>query len=350
MRRFFEHVFFWIAFILFKVVVNLTDTAPAMPDTSVSGMLDQSLLILCSQLPYFVVYIPVVYALYYFIDRYFDGKIKLSTAVICSLIAFVTGIPALVIINHLFILPVVYHNNEYPLSFEMGSLLYYAFSLGSVVGIAGSVKLARKQWQSKILEQTLQKDKAEAELQFLKAQVSPHFLFNTLNNIYSLARKRSELTAEAVMKLSKLLRFILYDASSKFILLTDEIKLIADYVELEKLRYSERLVINFSNEIDNPSQRIAPLILIHFVENAFKHGASESRFEAKIYIEIKLVNSVLTAIFINTKGEGLLVDDNNKIGMYNTKRQLELLYPKHHLAIENESNLYTVKLTIPLAS
>ncbi|MCB0493898.1 MAG: sensor histidine kinase, partial [Cyclobacteriaceae bacterium] len=220
--------------------------------------------------------------------------------------------------------------------------------LGSVVGIAVSVKLARKQWQSKIIEQTLQKEKADAELKFLKAQVSPHFLFNTLNNIYSLARKKSSLTAESIMKLSKLLRFMLYDAANQHILLTDELKLIEDYIELEKLRYNDRLKVTFIREIDNPSQRIAPLLLIHFVENAFKHGAGESRFDIKIQIEIKLTQSVLTARFYNTKGEIPKQDQDSNIGLHNLRRQLELLYPTHRLEINNQADQFIVELTIPL--
>lgn len=349
MRRWLEHFIFWISFILFKVIVNLTDAAPSMPDGGVDGLIDQFILIFTSQLPYFVVYIPVVYCLFYFIDRYFNGKTRLTIAIIYALMVFIAAIPLLVVVNHLFILPVVYNNNDYPLSFQLGSLLYYAFSLGSVAGIAGSVKLARRQWQSKIMEQTLQKDKADAELKFLKAQVSPHFLFNTLNNIYSLARKQSGQTAEAIMKLSKLLRFMLYDATSQSILLTDELKLIEDYIELEKLRYNERLKVTFIQEIDNPNQRIAPLLLIHFVENAFKHGAGESRFDVNIDIQIKLTRSILMARFQNTKGEMPTQHQDSNIGLHNSQRQLELLYPQHELVIDNQADLFIVKLTIPLS-
>ena len=112
--------------------------------------------------------------------------------------------------------------------------------------------------------------KLETELQFLKSQTNPHFLFNTLNNIYALARKKSDSTADAVMKLSKLLRFMLYESQKKFISITDEIQVLDDFIELEKIRYGEKLQLIFNKSIDNESHPIAPLILLPFVENAFK--------------------------------------------------------------------------------
>jgi LytS/YehU family sensor histidine kinase len=203
--------------------------------------------------------------------------------------------------------------------------------------------------QSKINEQVLQKEKAIAELKFLKAQISPHFLFNTLNNIYSLARKESKLTPEVILKLSKLMRFMLYDASSPTILLIDELKLIEDYIALEKLRYSDRLRVEFKSDLDFPSQRMAPLLLIHFVENAFKHGASESRFDSFISIHVELKKGMLLAKITNTTEEHQQLKEDNAIGLNNMKRQLELLYPKHTLTITKEIRKFSIELIIPLS-
>jgi LytS/YehU family sensor histidine kinase len=281
------------------------------------------------------------------IDKYFKEELSLSLSIFYSISSILCAIPIVVVVNNQFIHPVINNDSSHPLSFDIGSLSYFAFNLGSVTGIACSVKLIRKQSQSKLMEHALQREKVEAELKFLKAQVSPHFLFNTLNNIYALARKQSSQTPEAVMKLSKLLRFMLYDASQHEILISDELKLIEDYIELEKLRYNDRLKVVFTVDIDNPNQRIAPLILIHFVENAFKHGAGESRFDIKINIAITLKASELTARFINTKGNTPTTKLENKIGMHNTKRQLELLYPKHQLTIVNDDE-YNVNLNLTL--
>jgi len=348
MRRSIEHIAFWISFILFKVLINLTDADPAMPDTDIMGLWDQFVFILFSQLPYFVVYIPAAYLIFLLIDLHFNGKLKIVPTVLLGTLACFIASPLLLLVNHSFILPIVYNRPDIKISFHIGSLLYYLFNFLAVAGIAGSLKLIRKQLRFKVLEQTLLKEKADAELKFLKAQVSPHFLFNTLNNIYSLARKQSNKTADAVMKLSNLLRFVLHDASNAQIPLTDEIKLIGDYIELEKLRYSERLNINFEFEVDDPGQAISPLILMHFVENAFKHGAGESRFNIDMEIKIILKNGTLLATFSNSKSQANSNSSTEKIGLTNTKRQLEILYPDHQLVIRDTPEKYFVSLTIPL--
>lgn len=348
MRRLSEHIAFWISFILFKVLINLTDTAPATPDVGVSGLWSQFIFIFFAQLPYFVVYIPAVYAIFILIDLYFAGKLKLEIAILLAVAVCAITTPLLLVVNHAFILPMVYGRSDFKISFGIGSLLYYLFSFLAVAGIAGSVKLIRSQSKFKVLEQTLLKEKADAELKFLKAQVSPHFLFNTLNNIYSLARKQSDKTAEAVLKLSNLLRFVLYEAAHAHILLMDEIRLIESYIELEKLRYTNRLKIKFEYEVDDQNRKVSPLILTHFVENAFKHGAGESRFDIDIHIRIVLLRDTLTATFANSKGKAISSQNSDKIGLTNTRRQLEILYPGHDLTIHDNRDQFFVSLTIPL--
>lgn len=116
---------------------------------------------------------------------------------------------------------------------------------------------------------------------------------NTLNNIYALARKKSEDTAEVVMKLSELLRFILYESNGRLIALTDEIKVLEDYLELEMIRYNDRLSVSFTKEMDTGSYQITPLLLLPLVENAFKHGISETRFESFIHIDVKAKEGIL---------------------------------------------------------
>ena len=150
------------------------------------------------------------------------------------------------------------------------------------------------------------------------------------------------------MKLSKLMRFMLYEASSPQILLVDELKLIEDYISLEKLRYADRLSVEYRKKIDNPGQRIAPLLLIHFVENAFKHGAGESRFDSFIVIDVVLENGLLTAAISNTKETDLIPVSAKPIGLDNIKRQLELLYPRHSLTFVNNQSHFSVQLTIHL--
>ena len=191
--------------------------------------------------------------------------------------------------------------------------------------------------------------KLEAELKFLRHQTNPHFLFNTLNNIYALARKRSEHTAEVVMRLSKLLRFILYESKSDLITVADELKILDDYIALEKMRY-ERLTIHFQRDIDENTQQIAPLLLLPFVENAFKHGASESRFDSFIRISVQLQKGQLIFNIENTKEGQTSQEIRDNIGLCNVRRQLELMYKEYDLQLQNEPHIFSVRLYINLTS
>jgi len=224
------------------------------------------------------------------------------------------------------------------------SLLDIAFASGATI----IVKQFQLQLAAKENEKNLIRDKLETELKFLRNQTNPHFLFNTLNNIYALARKKSDETADVVMKLSKLLRFMLYETKKEQIPISDEIRILDDYIELEKIRYNDRLTISFIREIDNENEPIAPLLLIPFVENAFKHGASESRFESFINLEMNLNNGILEFSIENTKEQnGKKVNDEN-IGLSNVRRQLELLYKEHEVSIQCEDAIFRVLLKINL--
>jgi two-component system, LytTR family, sensor kinase len=302
-----------------------------------------------AQLVFLVVKVPLVYACFYGMDRYLDHRWNRLSAISLFIVLFSAGVVCMATLNHFFVLPVLFsYHNASPVFLKADSLLYHFFTLAFVAGIASSLRLLNKQYQAKLRESELEKEKTETELKYLKNQINPHFLFNTLNNIYSLARKKSEQTPEAVMKLSQLMRFMLYEASSPLILLVDELKLIEDYITLEKLRYADRLVVDYKTKLDNPDQRIAPLLLIHFVENAFKHGAGESRFDSSISIDITLDNGLLTAIITNTKENSLASGTGKQIGLDNIKRQLELLYPNHKLTFVNDQTRFSVQLSVHL--
>jgi LytS/YehU family sensor histidine kinase len=260
------------------------------------------------------------------------------------------GSIAMSLLNHKLILPYVVNNNDTEFSvFSTGSLIYHGLALAFVTGIAATLKLMRWQHTAQIRVTRLQKEMTEAELKYLKGQINPHFLFNTLNNIYSLARKGSAATAESVLKLSKLMRFMLFEAGNSRILLKDEIALIEDYIELERLRYTDRLRIDFNHELDNAEQEVAPLLIIHFVENAFKHGVSETHSASFINIDIRLLRNLLNVTIINSVPPQSGKSISANIGLDNVRRQLELLYPKHRLEVVNNVDTFCVRLTIPLS-
>lgn len=204
------------------------------------------------------------------------------------------------------------------------------------------------------LKQTAQKlriEKQEAELNYLKSQTNPHFLFNTLNNIYSLTRDKSDLAPESVMRLSKILRYMLYEAGGEYIAIEQELKIMSDYIELEKLRYDESLRINFNYDVEDMKQSLPPLLLIPLVENAFKHGVSETRGRPFVDIHLSVRQRQLT-FSVKNSNEVISEEDKVKenIGLSNLRRQLELLYKEYSLSVQPADGVFTALLKINLAS
>lgn len=200
--------------------------------------------------------------------------------------------------------------------------------------------------QQKLLQ--LNEQKKTAELSALKHQLNPHFLFNTLNNLYALALKKADETPEVISKLSDILDYMLYRCNDKFVALDKEIELIENYLTLEKVRYGKRVAVTFDNKVTTPV-KIAPLLLLTFIENAFKHGVSEELKQAKIDISIKVEDAKIFFTIFNTipKTAAYTSNGDAAIGLRNVKKQLELLYPNAHiLDIDKTLDSYTVNLTL----
>jgi len=226
------------------------------------------------------------------------------------------------------------------------SLIYFGFSSG----FALSLRLFRKQATAVRREKALVEEKLNIELKQLRNQLNPHFLFNTLNNIYALTRKKSDLAPDAVLKLSDLLDFMLYKAEADTISIENEIQFLEDYISLEKIRYSDRLTLNFKKDIHQQTAEIAPLILLPLVENAFKHGASESGSEVSINIEITQREMKFYFTIENTFDPIDYPNPSGNIGLKNVMRRLELLYKEHSIEIDTKLNLFQVTLYINLDS
>ncbi len=192
----------------------------------------------------------------------------------------------------------------------------------------------------------------QAELNLLKAQIHPHFLFNTLNNLYALTLNNSPKSPEIVMGLSEILRYMLYECNVESVSLKKDIEMLENFILLEKMRYEERLDFNFTKEGDLEKYKIAPLLLLPLVENAFKHGAGEKLGQAWINIELEIKNEALTFKINNSKPEKTrpLMEKNGNIGLENVKRRLELIYPdEHQLKIFEEEDMFAVILKIDLS-
>lgn len=191
-------------------------------------------------------------------------------------------------------------------------------------------------------------EKTKSELSLLKMQVNPHFLFNTLNNIYSLAMLKDDRAATAVLKLSELMRYQLEQSNSEKVELDKEISFIKNYVELQSIRLSEKACIEFKCENSNPQALIAPLVLITFIENAFKHGIS-THANSKIKIELHAENTQLQLKVSNQIFQNLQEEAPSGLGLENVKRRLQLAYPdKHQLEIKKHEGTFEVLLKINL--
>jgi two-component system, LytTR family, sensor kinase len=229
---------------------------------------------------------------------------------------------------------------NYGVGFGMFSMVF--FGVSKYVYAYNKLKAAAQQ---------LRIEKQEAELNYLRSQTNPHFLFNTLNNIYSLSRDKSDLAPESILRLSKILRFMLYETSGTYIAIEQELKIITDYIELEKLRYDESLRINFNYDVEDMKQALPPLLLIPLVENAFKHGVSETRSQPFVDIHLgvrnrQLVFSVKNSTEVSYEQEPV----KENIGLSNLRRQLELLYRDYGLLVQQEQGAFTATLKINLAS
>ena len=223
-----------------------------------------------------------------------------------------------------------------------------SFSMFSVF-VMGVGRHIHGHWQLRQAAQKLRVEKQEAELNYLKSQTNPHFLFNTLNNIYSLARDKNDLAPESILRLSKILRFMLYETSGDHISIEQELKIINDYIALESLRYDDSLRINFNYDVEDMKQAVPPLLLVPLVENAFKHGVSETRGNPFIDIHLSVNNRKLLFLVKNSS-ENTQGAIKENIGLSNLRRQLELLYRDFELSAEQGQSSFTATLKINLSS
>lgn len=211
-------------------------------------------------------------------------------------------------------------------------------------------KILKDKHQKEIEKTDLIIENTNAELLFLKAQIHPHFLFNTINNIYSFTLNKSPIAAELLAKLTHILRYMTQECATPLVDLDKEFKILNDYIRLESVRYGKRLKLFFEINGDSENKMIAPLLMIPFIENSFKHGASKMLKDPMIKINIQIQDDLLVFnLFNNTPLISSGKKEKNGLGLSNVTRRLQLLYPnKHHLKIESGEYYFCVKLTIPI--
>jgi len=347
-KRFLLHILFWLAYCIQSTLHEYTWVHDNFAQQTNAFWL--ALKFNLCLVPIIMLFTYLV--IYVFTDQVLTARRKLYIVIPQVILAMLVTIFLQNLVNNYVVTASLYPKDQVTFAniFDPYNGFMALLDTGYVTGLALALKLFRMQIVTLRNKRDLVKDKLETELKFLKNQINPHFLFNTLNNIYSLARKKSDCAPEMVMKLSKLLRFMLYESGKDTIPIADEIRIIEDYVELEKIRYDKRLTLSFDKQIDDMRQRIAPMILLSFVENAFKHGASETTENTCIAIKIVLQKGRLTFFINNSQEYNGANEVQEKIGLSNVRRQLELMYREFNLGIDNLADNFNVNLQINLNS
>ncbi len=279
---------------------------------------------------------------------------------------YAINIMAVIWINHFVLIPYFFDKKRY---FIYGLLL-----IGSIFLVAYLEAYAKNNWSGVtktflfhfyttgtgmaafflrrnmiIQRENAEKEKLqkEIELNYLKEQVNPHFLFNSLNSIYSLARQQSPETPDLVMQLSELMRYQLESSKKETVLLKKELEFIENYLLLEEKRLSKRCTIEFLIDGDVSGLRISPMLLIPFVENAVKHGAQSTNEQSTIDISVSIKNNTLHFYVVNSKPSMVSISNREGLGLENVRRRLKLLYPNSHvLEIDDKEENYHVNLSI----
>lgn len=219
-----------------------------------------------------------------------------------------------------------------------------------IVALSTVLKIIREWVKQQRIQQDLIRENLQSELRFLRSQINPHFLFNTLNSIYALSLKKSDQAPDMVLRLSELMRYVLYECNERTVSLDKEINYLNNYLELEKIRSGGKVEVSFDVKGITKDKYIAPMIFITFVENSFKHGLSRQIHLGYVHISIVVKNSELVFYIENSKSE--THDDNyhqGGIGLQNTRRRLDIMYPgQYSMKIEDGVENYSVTLKIKL--
>lgn len=244
-----------------------------------------------------------------------------------------------------------YREQGFDESINYWRLLLLSFiNITVMLALTTALKFGKAWFRHQQEKQQLEKEKLQAELQFLKSQINPHFLFNTLNNLYSLTLKKSDSAPELVLKLSEMMRYMLYNSNDKMVPLEMEINYLKNYIDLERIRQVEKTRINVELDGHINGQQIAPLLFIPFLENSFKHGVNNNIDAGWVEVNLTVNKDDLVFTVANNKPKKPRpIEGGHGIGLKNVQRRLQLLYPdKHSLVIEDTPEIYRTHLKLLL--
>ncbi len=281
---------------------------------------------------------------YFLVNRFLYHRQYLTYIVLLVLSILAAVFPISIIIHRL-----VKNQDLKNMVWSWNFFILIALSILFSVVLSMVLKLLKNWYQEEQKNRQLRQVNLETELRFLKSQINPHFLFNSLNNLYALTLKKSDQAPEVVLRLSNILRYVLYETGEGKVNLEKEIQYLRDYIDLEKIRAGERVDIRFEVHGNPNGFQIEPMLLLTFVENSFKHGAAGVIQNAWIHANLFCTDHTLTFIIKNNKpgqNQGEQVNPGG-IGMENIKKRLDLLYPeKHELLVFDEPDSFTVQLTL----
>lgn len=351
-----RHIIFWLSWFLYLSCTQLRNQTP--DEVGMKSFVVYQLSVSANR-----VLLQMLFCypfIYWLVPRYFQKKNYLTFSFL--LLLFLAGIYWVTYIDYLYI----WTDRSSPIFFDIPGIrpltifqakYFAAYSNIHCTGtfVATSIILAveyYKNWFRKEREnESLIYQNSKAELQLLKAQVHPHFLFNTLNNIYALMLDDSPKALTVINELSGMMRYMTNEGTGSLVPLTKEINMLLDYIGLEKIRYGERLEMITDIRIDDQEDLlIAPLLMIPFVENSFKHGASNAMDHTRIHLDISTVENQLTFIIRNDINPVVEKKEKRiKIGLKNVKKRLQILYPeKHNLQFPESNGIFTVAMHIVL--
>jgi len=336
-NRYKLHILFWLVYFVFWTLLSTyqyhTPSAYALLATTI-WFIGQACLLYAS--------------VYWLLPRFFAGKryglfilLTLAALVVCS--AFIAGLAG-----------IIFHHVTPSFNLGFFTFFFYIFLNNfSLAGIVLAIALARADRKAEKRRQTMEKERTENELRFLKSQVNPHFLFNAINSIYVLIKKDPALAAATLARFADMLRYQLYECNGDKISIEKELAYLENYIGLEKLRKADDTDTVFSVGAQVQQFSIAPLLIIPFVENAFKHMGPGINGEKRIAVEMQYNAGVFHLQVENTIDAQVIPavqKEYGGIGLENVRRRLELIYPgRHTLLVNTGNNVYSVALQIKIA-
>lgn len=362
-RRIASHILFWTVYILYALIDQGWSNRDSM------GTMDSMDSIVIQYTPQIwtdtLLAILVVYTnLYFLMPRYYHPKQYARYGAWLFLLMLVGGFLSRYL-NYLIWIP--WDKDHCPIQYaEEGKnffiplrIIRNSIEFYPIVAVTMLMKLGNNSYKNEKRMREMEQEKFTAELNFLKAQIHPHFFFNTLNSLYALTLKKSEKSPEMVLRLSDLMHYVLYETNAHFVPLETDIKHLKNYIGIEEMRFGDRLELSFQYSGDIAGKLIAPLILLPFVENAFKHSLRNETEKAWIIIDIKVSGNKLYFKAENScssnadepgkDSNGPPLHNGKGVGLRNVIRRLELNYPgKHELNIDRGDIVFRVDLKLQL--